>query len=128
MGVKFIKVAVVYFLIGIVLGIYMGIADLFQFSSAHAHINLLGWVSLALSGLIYHAFPAAGENILAKAQFGLLMIGIPLLTFAMILFGSGYHGIGGPVSGFGGILILAAVIIFVVNVMKNVKQRIGPNE
>jgi len=28
----------------------------------HAHMNLLGWVSMALFGLIYQAFPAAGQT------------------------------------------------------------------
>lgn len=69
MGIKFIKVSIVYFLIGIILGYYMGVSDSFQFTSAHAHINLLGWVSLAITGGIYHIFPTAGENKLAKIHF-----------------------------------------------------------
>jgi cbb3-type cytochrome oxidase subunit 1 len=47
----------------------MGVSDSFQFTSAHAHINLLGWVSLAITGGIYHIFPTAGENKLAKIHF-----------------------------------------------------------
>ena len=62
MGIRLIKVSVLYFVVGIVFGMYMGFADQFVFSSAHAHINLLGWVSLALSGIIYHLFPHTGEN------------------------------------------------------------------
>lgn len=123
MGIKFIKVSVTYFLIGISLGIYMGFADKFQFTSAHTHINLLGWVSLAISGVIYHLFPYAGENTLAKVHFWLMMIGVPLLTFAMILFGLGEIGIGGPMSGIGGILILIGVVLFVFNVLKNVQVK-----
>lgn len=123
MGIKFIKVSVLYFFIGISLGIYMGVTDLFQFTSAHAHINLIGWVSLAITGLIYHVFPVAGENKLAKIHFWLMMIGVPLLSFAMILFGLGQFGIGGPISGVGGILILIGVIIFIINVMKNAKAK-----
>ena len=123
MGVRFIKVSVVYFLLGVILGIYMGFADMFQFSSAHTHINLLGWVSLAITGIIYHFFKEAGENKLATVHFWLMMIGVPLLCVAMILFGLGKFAIGGPISGVGGVLILTGVIIFVVNVMKNVKPK-----
>ncbi|OZU87417.1 cytochrome-c oxidase [Virgibacillus indicus] len=122
MGVKFIKVSVVYFLIGATLGIYMGMADLFQFTSAHAHINLLGWASLALTGLIYHVFPLAGENKLAAAHFWLHMVGIPLLTFSMILFGLAKFEIAVPLSAVGGILVFIGVVLFVINVMKNVKR------
>lgn len=123
MGVKFIKVSVIYFLIGISLGFYMGIAGLFQFTSAHAHINLLGWVSLAITGVIYHVFPLAGENKLAKIHFWLMMIGVPVLSFSMILFGLGQFQIGGPLSGVGGILIFIGVVLFIINVMKNVKAK-----
>lgn len=124
MGIRFIKVSVVYFFIGVCLGIYMGVTDLFGFTSAHAHINLIGWVSLAIIGIIYYLFPQAGENKMASIQFWLMMIGVPLLTFAMMLFGLGKFEIAGPISGFGGILILIGVILFVVNVIINVKVRV----
>lgn len=125
MGIKFIKVSVCYFFIGIFLGMFMGIADFFQLTSAHTHINLIGWVSLAIIGIIYHLFPLAGENKLAKIQFWFMMIGIPLLTLAMILFRLGKFSIAEPMSGFGGSLIFFGVILFLVNVMKNVKIKAG---
>lgn len=118
MGIPFLKAAVIYFFIGIVLGIYIGLADQFQFSSAHAHINLLGWVSLAIIGIIYHLFPKAGEKKLA-----FLMIGIPLLTIAMMLFGFGKAAIAGPVSGIGSIFIFIGVVLFLINVFKNVNAK-----
>ncbi|MCP1156584.1 cytochrome-c oxidase [Bacillus infantis] len=123
MGIKFIKASVIYFFIGISLGYYMGVSDLFQFTSAHAHINLLGWVSLAITGLIYHVFPVAGENKIATIHYWFMMIGIPLLTFAMILFGLGKFEIGGPLSGIGGTLTLIGVLLFTINVIKNVKAK-----
>ncbi|KEF38081.1 Cbb3-type cytochrome oxidase, subunit 1 [Schinkia azotoformans MEV2011] len=102
----------------------MGVADLFQFTSAHAHINLIGWVSLAITGVIYHIFPVAGESKLAKIHFWLMMIGVPLLAFSMILFGLGQFGIGGPISGIGGIFIFIGAILFMINIMKNVKEKV----
>ena len=122
MGVKFIKVAVIYFIIGVCMGMYMGITDQFVFTSAHAHINLLGWVSLAVTGLIYHVFPVAGNSKLAKVHFWFHMIGVPLLTISMIFFGVGNFSVGIPLSAVGGILVIAGVLVFVVNVMKNVKS------
>ena len=38
---------------GMSLGIFMGIAQDFTLAPAHAHLNLLGWVTMALYGL-YH--------------------------------------------------------------------------
>jgi cbb3-type cytochrome oxidase subunit 1 len=120
MSASFIKVSVIYFVIGASLGIYMGIMNQFSLMSAHAHINLLGWVSLALAGVVYRVFPLAGENRLAKVHFWLHVSGIPFLCISMILFGLGKHAIAGPLSGVGGILVLAGVIFFAANVLKNV--------
>lgn len=124
MGINFIKVAVIYFFIGISLGMYMGISDSFQFTSAHAHINLLGWVSLAITGIVYYLFPAAGENLLAKMNFWLMFIGVPVLSFAMMLFGIGKAAVAGPLSGIGGTLILLGVLLFVINIMKNISTKV----
>lgn len=53
-GVLWIKAAVVYFIMGVGLGIYMGASGDHLYVPVHAHFNLLGWASLALVGLIYH--------------------------------------------------------------------------
>jgi TM2 domain-containing membrane protein YozV len=52
-----------------------------------------------------------------------MMLGIPLLSFAMILFGLGQFETGGPMSGVGGTLILIGVTLFMINVVKNVKSK-----
>ena len=60
-----------YLVIGISLGVYMGAkGDHSQFP-AHAHINLLGWASMCLTGLLYRSFPAAARSALATWHFWL---------------------------------------------------------
>jgi cbb3-type cytochrome oxidase subunit 1 len=44
---------------GMCLGIYMGLSHDFTLAPAHAHANLLGWVSLFLFGLFYRTHPQA---------------------------------------------------------------------
>ena len=46
----FIIVGAVAALVGMVMGIGMGMAEEFTYSPVHAHINLVGWASLALFG------------------------------------------------------------------------------
>lgn len=41
----------------------------------HAHFNLLGWVTLALYGLIHNAFPLLARHRLARVQFWLALMG-----------------------------------------------------
>lgn len=52
------------------------------------------------------------------------MIGVPLLLFGMILFGLGKLQIASFISGVGGILILIGALLFVINIVKNVKVEI----
>ena len=54
---RFLLVAVVAAMIGMGGGIFMAITHDFTLAPAHAHLNLLGWVSMALYGLFYRAFP-----------------------------------------------------------------------
>ncbi|MFC0562322.1 hypothetical protein [Halalkalibacter alkalisediminis] len=56
MGVTFIKISVVYFVIGVLLGYYMSVAHGSNLTGVHAHINLLGWTSMTLAGIIYTMF------------------------------------------------------------------------
>ena len=65
LAVWFLRIAAVYLSIGVVLGMTMGIIHDFTLTSVHAHINLLGWLSMAAFGLIYHFYPRAAETVLA---------------------------------------------------------------
>ena len=47
-GIIWIKIAVVYLLVGVSLGIYMGASGDHSLHPVHAHINLLGWATLTL--------------------------------------------------------------------------------
>ncbi|PIC85284.1 cytochrome-c oxidase [Sporosarcina sp. P20a] len=122
MGIKLIKISSLYFVIGVVLGMVMGMAGLYQFMSTHAHINLLGWVSMTLFGLIYHSFPSITKNILAKVHFWLHNIGLPIMLLGLIAFGLRYNAVGIPLMSVGGVLIVIATIIFSINLWKNLHQ------
>jgi cbb3-type cytochrome oxidase subunit 1 len=122
MGARFLKIAVFYFLLGVVVGLVLGSTESFQYASAHAHINLLGWVSLALSGMIYHLFPKAGSHGLAKVHFWLHNIGLPLLVIGMVGFANNIKALGIPCTAVGGILVIIAVLCFAINVWKNVSS------
>lgn len=121
MGVKLIKISVVYFVIGVLIGMYMSIAEKFTFSSVHVHINLLGWMSLGLAGLIYVAFPSAAETTLAKLHFWLHNIGLPVMMIALALLISGVAWAHIFVA-IGGVLVVLGIILFAINIFKNVKS------
>ena len=127
MGKPFIKVASVYLLIGISFGVYMGITENFDYGHTHAHINLLGWATMAVFGLIYCVFPSAGTSKLGEIHFWLYNIGAPFLLVGMFLFADGPDGIALVLAIIGGLIVLVGTIVFVVNVFMNVKEKASSN-
>jgi hypothetical protein len=78
MGIKLIKISVVYLVISTVLAMYMSITENMTLSSVHSHISCLGWTMLALAGFAYHLFPVLEERVLSKIVFWLFNIGLPI--------------------------------------------------
>lgn len=72
--------ASLYALIGMAGGIFMGITHDHTLSPAHAHLNLVGWASVALFGLYYHVVPAAAASRLAKVQVATATLGVLCLA------------------------------------------------
>jgi hypothetical protein len=85
---RFLQVGVLFALCGMALGVWMGKTGDFVLSPVHAHINLLGWVSMLLYGLFYRAIPSAAEGTLPVVHFWLslvsLMAMIPLLSMFLL--------------------------------------------
>ncbi|WP_051440461.1 hypothetical protein [Ensifer aridi] len=72
----FLLLAIICLVIGVSLGIWMGLSHDFQFAPVHAHLNLLGWTSLALFGLVYRVYPELGASPLARVHFALAAVGV----------------------------------------------------
>jgi hypothetical protein len=119
-GVLWIKAAVIYFMMGIGLGIYMGASGDHLLVPVHAHFNLLGWASLALVGLIYHQFPVAGSHRLARIQFWLHNLGLLTAMALLVAILRGNSSLE-PVIGVASIVIGASVVLFAINVFQNVR-------
>lgn len=121
MSIRFFKIAAVYFVIAIILGIIMGITHNFSLSSVHAHLNLLGWVSMALFGTIYHLFPAAGSSKLAKIHFWLHNLGVPVMQGGISLVMLTNNGGFTVLAVVGSLVVVLGGILFAVNVFKHVR-------
>jgi hypothetical protein len=82
---SFLLLAVACLIVGVCLGIYMGINQDFQLSPVHAHLNLVGWVSMALFGLVYRLYPDLMKSRLARLHFWLAAPSALLLPFGIYL-------------------------------------------
>jgi cbb3-type cytochrome oxidase subunit 1 len=117
MAERFVKIAVLYLALGVTLGVVMGMLHVFTFMPVHAHLNLLGWASLALVGLVYHAYPQAAQTRLATVHFWLHNVGLPPLMISLALMLAG-HAAFEPVVGLSSLVVAAGVLVFVVNVWR----------
>ncbi|MCM3664519.1 cytochrome-c oxidase [Mesobacillus subterraneus] len=122
MSIRFFKVAAVYFVIAIILGIVMGIMHDFSLTSVHAHLNLLGWVSMALFGTIYYLFPAAGNSKLANTHFWLHNLGVPVMQGGITLTMLTENDFFTVFAIIGSLVVVLGGILFAVNVFKHVKS------
>lgn len=121
MGVRLIKISVIYFLIGVGIGYYMSTSHAYNLTPVHVHINLLGWTALTLAGIIYILFPAAGTTKLATWHFWLHNVGLPLMMVGLAFMVHGNESLL-ILTIVGANLTTLGVILFVINVLKNVKQ------
>ncbi len=98
LGLRFLKASLIYFVIGVTMGAIITVTPIYDFvvlsklfERAHAHINLIGWVSLSIIGFIYYLVlgnlgkPMYSER-LGNMGFWLINIGI-LSEFIVLLMG-----------------------------------------
>lgn len=120
-GVLWLKLAVLYLIVGVAMGIVMGASQDFTLRPVHAHVNLLGWATMALAGLIYSVFPLAGSSRLGRAHFWLANLSLPLMSGALALV---VHGQGQfvPVLVAGEILAALGILVFAANIFLNLRH------
>ena len=116
-----LKLSVIYLIAGVGLGIAMGASENFTLRPVHAHINLLGWTTLALAGLIYSVFPKAGESRLARIHFWLHNAALPVMMGSLSLLLLGNSNVL-PILAASEFMAAAGVIVFACNVFLNVKH------
>lgn len=121
-GIIWLKLAVVYLIIGVGMGIMMGASRDFTMRPVHAHVNLLGWATMALAGLIYSVFPAAGQSKLARLHFWLANISLPVMAIALGLVITGTVAMI-PVLAASEIVAALGILVFAANLFINLKAR-----
>lgn len=105
------RVAILILIVGVVWGIAMAATTRFELAAAHAHLNLLGWVTLALFGVFYQFNPALAATRLARIQIGLHIVGVVVMIVALSMLLQGNTSFE-PVVAIGSFLILADLLAF----------------
>lgn len=120
MAIWFLRLALIYFVVGIALGLHMAASHDFTNMPVHAHVNLLGWVSSVLMWLIYRQLPAAANNLLAKLNFILYHAALPVLAVSLSVMLHG-NAAAEPVVAAASIVLALGVLCFVINILKHAK-------
>ncbi len=111
------KAAVLMVLAGMMWGIIMAISHDHSAMPAHAHLNLLGWVSLFLFGIFYHLHPAIDRSRVAVAQVAIWIVATIVMVTGIWLIHSGQE-IGEPIAAIGSLGVFAAMLVFAWLVMR----------
>jgi hypothetical protein len=105
------RAAVLFAVAGMIWGIAMVIAQNHATMPAHAHLNLLGWVSLFLFGVFYHLHPALDRLPSARAQVWIWIVA-SAITVAAVGLATGGHPEVEPLAGIGSFALLGDMLLF----------------
>lgn len=90
------KVSIAFFLAASICGLagmawggYMGASEDFIWRDAHAHLNLVGWTTLALMGAFHAISGAARPRLLSWINFSLSTAGVAVFVPGLAMIASG---------------------------------------
>ncbi len=116
--------AVVLAIAGMVYGIIMAASQNHAPMPAHAHLNLIGWVSLFLIGIYYRYDPRLDASLAARVQVLVWIAGTVILTVGVSLISLGYVEYE-PLAIVGSLIVLAAMLIFAYLVFRPQRAPVG---
>jgi hypothetical protein len=102
----------------------MGATENFTLIPVHAHLNLLGWATMALYGTFYALTRGTMSTGLAWTNFWLSSVGVlgmaPLLAALLI---TGNTKFWGPLTGIAGGFAILGLLVFLVSVLRELVRR-----
>ena len=123
----FFSTAVVCVLIGMTFGMYMGSNEDFTLAQAHAHLNLVGWVTMALYGTFYALTRGTMSTRLAWIHYAVSTVGaIVMITGLSLFLLHGNDKAYVPIMVPGEVLTTLGMVIFAISVFRElVRARPG---
>ena len=117
--VWFIRSAMIYLLIAVFIGVWMGLSPVRYYIPAHAHLTLLGWMSMFVYGVAYHILPRfSGRPLysdrLADIHFWTANIGLVGMAFSWFIFNQQLLVLFSIIEAF-------SIVLFVYNMFRTVQ-------
>ena len=101
---------------GMFWGLHMGASGDHSMVGAHAHLNLVGWVTLALFGVYYRLTPQAARGWLPRVHAVLAIGGLVVMVGGLYLLFRGGNEVPAIV---GGVLVFASMLVFLFTVVRH---------
>jgi hypothetical protein len=117
--------AVVAILCGMALGIWMGIGQDFTLAPAHAHLNLLGWVTMAIMGF-YHRGTEAARPRLAWIQVTTGAVGFWVFPVGLGFYLATGDKVYKPLLMIGSFFAFASMLLFAAIVFLDIRIHARP--
>jgi cbb3-type cytochrome oxidase subunit 1 len=112
----FILLASLFALGGMAFGVYMAASQDHTLAGAHAHNNLIGFVTMALFGIYYRLVPVAATTRLAVIHFWVSLIGAIIFPLGI---GLAISGQGPMVAQVSSLVVILSMLIFAWTVIRN---------
>ena len=110
----FFSAAALFVMGGMIWGAIMGASENFALAPAHAHLNLVGWATMALMGTFYALSGKGGR--LGWINFGLSTAGVVVMIPSLALYLGGDKPAHNGVA-FGSVLVILGMATFMFNVL-----------
>ena len=115
----FFATGVIAVLVGMSFGMYMGSSENFTLAAAHAHLNLVGWVTMALYGTFYALTRGTMSTGLAWLHYVVSTLGVIVMITGLSLFlAHGNDKIYVPIMVPGEALTLLGMLLFAISVFR----------
>jgi cbb3-type cytochrome oxidase subunit 1 len=111
LSIWYFRTAILFLIAGICLGLYMSITHEFAATGAHAHINLLGWVTMAIFGIYYALNPGQAASRIARLQYFIYTLGILVMAPSLFLMLSGNPAME-PLVAISSLVTFSGVLLF----------------
>jgi peptidoglycan/LPS O-acetylase OafA/YrhL len=105
------RAAVALVVAGMIWGIVMAASGDHSTMPAHAHLNLLGWVSLFMMGVFYHLHPRIDTSRLARTQVMVWIVAVVVQAVGVGLVHSG-NPAGEPIAAVSSLVVLGDMLLF----------------
>jgi len=116
-SLAFFTVAALCGLTGMIWGTWMGVHQSFELAPAHAHLNLLGWVTLAIMGTFYVLAGERAAGKLAWVNFALSASGVVVMTPMLAHLLMGNEALG-PLMAIPELLVIGGMLAFIASIVR----------